>query len=75
MKFAILGPTRKFPFGKVDATDEGELRMGMYADHRAGIVRLEFGKAIAWVGLPSQQARELGQLLIEKADELDRRKS
>jgi len=70
-----LGATSRFPYGKADATDEGELRMALAADHSNGIVRVQFGKPIAWLGLPSREARALAAVLIEKADELDKRKA
>jgi len=70
-----LGATGQFPYGQADAHDEGELRMALAADHRSGIVRIEFGVPIAWLGLPSVEARQLAALLVEKANELDRRKS
>lgn len=70
-----LGATGQFPRGKADATDEGELRLAMAADHQQGIVRILFGKPIAWLGLPSTEARQWAAMLIEKADELDRRKT
>lgn len=70
-----IGATGRYPFGKADASDEGELAMAVMVDHRNGIVRVEFGKPIGWLGIPSVQARELAAILIEKADELDRRKS
>jgi hypothetical protein len=75
IKNFTLGATGKYPRGKADADDEGELRMALAADHANGIVRLEFGKPIAWLGLPSGEARQLAKLLTEKADELDRRKA
>ena len=65
---------RQFPFGKIDATDEGELQLALAADHANGIVRIEFGKPVAWLGLPSQAAREFGRLLVEHANALDARK-
>jgi len=70
-----LGATGAYPYGKTDATDEGELRMALAADPQNGIVRIEFGKPIAWLGLPSRQARELAAALIDKADDLDKRKA
>jgi hypothetical protein len=70
-----FGATGKFPYGHARADDEGELSMGVAADHAQGIVRLQFGKPIVWLGMPSGHARELAALLIEKADELDRRKA
>ncbi len=70
-----LGATGRYPYGKADATDEGELSMAIAADHQVGIVRVAFGKPIAWLGLPSGKARALAALLVEKADELDKRKA
>jgi hypothetical protein len=70
-----FGPTGKFPDGRAGADDEGELQLGMATDHAAGIVRLHFGKPIAWIGLPSGHARALAKMLLEKADELDRSKA
>lgn len=70
-----LGPTGQFPRGLSDPTDEGELRLAMAADHQQGIVRVVFGKPIAWLGLASADARAMAQALVEKADELDRRRT
>lgn len=70
-----LGATGQFPYGKADEQDEGELRMALAADRKNGIVRILFGKPIAWLGLPSTEARALAALLIEKADELDQQKA
>ena len=36
---------------------------------------VEFGKPVAWLGLPAREARELAALLTSKADELDARKA
>jgi hypothetical protein len=76
MKFKALrlGSTGRFPFGKADEEDEGELAMAVAADVPQGIVRVLFGKPISWIGLPAGQARQLGAMLIEKAQELERSK-
>ena len=70
-----LGATGRFPYGKAGDDDEGELAMAIAVDHGDAIVRLQFGKPIGWLGLPSAHARNLAALLIEKADEIDARKS
>jgi hypothetical protein len=70
-----LGATGEFPRGRADATDEGELRLALAADHTNAIVRIEFGKPIAWIGLASSDARALAKMLNDKADEIDKRKS
>lgn len=70
-----IGATGQFPHGPADADDEGELRLAMAADHNQGIVRVVFGKPVGWLGLPSKEARDFAHLLIEKADELDARRT
>jgi hypothetical protein len=70
-----LGATGRFPEGQADAEDEGELRLAVAADYQQALVRIVFGKPITWLGLPATKARAFAQLLIEKADELDARKT
>ncbi len=70
-----LGATGRFQRGQAAADDEGELRMALAADHANALVRIEFGKPIAWLGLPVREARQLAGLLVEKADEVERRKA
>lgn len=60
-----LGATGAFPQGKVNRTDEGELRMAISSD--GNIVRLDFGKPVAWLGLPPNEAKELAALLMHHA--------
>ena len=66
-----LGATGQFPRGKVDERDEGELRMAIAADHQHGIVRVEFGTPVAWLGLPANEARGLARLLLDAAQKLE----
>ncbi len=70
-----IGATGRYPYGQADPTDEGELRLAVAADHAAGIVRLVFGKPVAWIGLPTTEARAFAAALLDKADELDKRKA
>jgi len=70
-----IGATGHFPRGASDETDEGELRLAMATDHQQGIIRVVFGKSVAWIGLPSTEARAFAKALLEKADELDRRRT
>lgn len=71
----LLGETGRAPYGKLDEHDEGELRMALAADSPAGVVRVMFGKPIAWLALPSGEARQFAAMLIEKADEIDKAKA
>lgn len=62
-----FGPTGEFPQGKLDDTDEGALKIGIAYDKLDGIVRVEFGKPIAWLGLPPPEAVGLARLLLRHA--------
>jgi len=70
-----LGATGNYPRGKADDTDEGELQLAVAVDAQMAIIRIAFGKPVAWIGLPAQEARALAAMLTEKADELDRRRT
>lgn len=65
-----LGATGDFPEGKLDETDEGELQIALSSDPAQRVVRLDFGKKIAWLALPPQTARLLAADLAQKAEEL-----
>ena len=63
----ILGATGKFPMPAINDDDEGELRMAVARDTVNGLVRLEFGKPVAWLALPPPEAMELAKLLLKHA--------
>lgn len=62
-----FGPTGTAPQGLLDDTDEGALKMGVAFDKLNGIVRVEFGKPVAWLGLPPPEAIGLAKLLLRHA--------
>ncbi|MCC6775668.1 MAG: hypothetical protein IT537_03370 [Hyphomicrobiales bacterium] len=59
-----IGATGRFPQGKLNDHDEGELRMAIAYDKLDGIVRLEFGKPVAWLGLPPPQAIQFAERIL-----------
>lgn len=61
-----LGATGAFPQGKLNSSDEGELRMAVSSDGR-GLVRVDFGKPVAWFALPANEAKALAALLMRHA--------
>jgi hypothetical protein len=71
---AKMGATGQHPYGKLRPDDEGELTVAMAVDRAQGVIRMEFGKPVAWLALPAAHARHLAKLLVEKADDLDRKK-
>jgi hypothetical protein len=62
-----VGPTGRFPEGKMNRHDEGEIALAIGVQD--GKVVLNFGKPTAWVGFNPDQAQELGMLLIRRAGE------
>lgn len=65
-----FGPTGRFPRGKLEKHDEGELQMGIAIDPREGIIKVIFGKPVVWLGLDADTAEALANNLLEKAEEL-----
>lgn len=66
-----LGATGKYPDGrKLDPTDEGELHAAIATDHANRMVRIEFGKPVAWLCLPPADAVALAAQLVERAKDL-----
>lgn len=57
----LLGPTGEFPEGKARPDDRGELQMAVGIEN--GKVVVHFGTAVNWIGLPAQNAIELGELI------------
>ena len=52
-----------YPEGKLQADDVGALAMRVAADPRKQVVRIEFGKSVAWLGLPKAEALGLADLI------------
>jgi hypothetical protein len=59
------GATGKFSDGKISPDDEGDLRFSLFIQH--GRLILDFGKPVAWIGLTADQAKEIGERMIEAA--------
>lgn len=60
-----LGPTGRFPEGKLNPDDEGEIAIGVaYVE---GKVVFDFGKPIRSLGLTPKQAFEIAGLLQRQA--------
>jgi predicted kinase len=70
VEFLPLGATEKFPRGQLDESDEGEIQIAVATDSRQRIVRIEFGKPVAWLGFPADQARQLAESILKNADRL-----
>lgn len=61
----ILGRTGKFPRGKINNNDEGELLIAIGTDKDKVII--EFGDPVKWMGMYSEQAIAMAETLLECA--------
>ncbi len=66
-----LGPTDKFPQGRINSNDKGEIRMSIFPDEESKVIIVEFGTKLSWIGMPPGQAREMGEALIRHANEME----
>lgn len=56
---------RRYPDGRICASDEGEMDVRIHTDR--GNVVIDFGKPIAWLGMPPSYVREFIKLLEKYA--------
>ena len=64
-----LGPTGKYPDGKLRDDDEGEVQTMIGAVE--GRVVVEFGTPVKWFALPPEMAREWAAAILTKAEEIE----
>lgn len=65
-----LGPTGDYPHGKLSEDDEGGINVALshhIAPDGARMVRLDFGKPVAWLSLPREQAVAFALLILKHA--------
>jgi hypothetical protein len=63
-----LGPTGRFPQGKLTSKDEGEIKIAI--GRAAGKVVIDFGKPTAWIGFPPDDAIEIAKAIVKHAEEI-----
>lgn len=63
-----LGPTGKYPEGKIADNDEGELKLGITT--LKGKIIMDFGKPIHTIGFTKEQAINIANVLFERARNL-----
>jgi len=61
-----IGPTGDYPHGKLNDDDEGGLMTGVtHLD--SGEVIINFGKPVAWFGMPKEIAIDFAKLVLKHA--------
>ena len=63
-----LGPTGDFPRGRLNHADEGELTLAISVVD--GVIRVDFGKKVPWLGLDPDTAPQMASALALKAAQL-----
>lgn len=64
----VVGPTGNFPDGVLTRPgDQGELVMAVSDPDSNGIVHIDFGVEVSWIGLPRDNLVDLCRLLLRKA--------
>jgi hypothetical protein len=66
-----IGPTKDFPRGKLNKDDEGGLKIAIHQE--GDVVRIDFGKKIAWIGLPPTEAITFANIITSHAMEIKSR--
>ena len=61
-----IGASGRYPQGKLDDSDEGELTMAVTRD--GDVIRIDFGKPVAWLAMSAEEALGLARLLVERAN-------
>ena len=65
-----LGALGEFPQGKIDETDEGALRIAVGRDLLNGVVRIDFGTRVTWLGMDIETASEFAAAIIRACMEI-----
>ncbi len=63
-----LGATGTFPAGKLNEHDEGGLRLAIGI--KDGVVMIDFGTEVTWLGLPKAEAVAFAETILRRAKEL-----
>ena len=67
-----LGPSGKFPAGRVDRTDRGEIGIAVSAIRSHKLVRVDFGTSLTWFAMGPDQARAFAAELTQRANDLEK---
>lgn len=63
-----FGATKKFPEGKLNENDEGEIKFGI--THAEDRVIMNFNTAVKWIGFTKEQAIQVAETLIKHSKEI-----
>lgn len=67
---AGLGATGRYPQGKLNEDDEGELQFGIARD--GSKIVFNFGKSVHWIAMDTALAKQIAALLMKHVDDIER---
>jgi len=70
-KDSRIGPTGKYPNGPMNKNDAGELAVAISTNKKKGIITIDFGTSLSWLGLTVDDAKMLVKILNERIDDLE----
>ena len=59
-----LGPTGKFPKGKISEHDDGGLKVAIGVDKNHNRIIIDFGTKVSWIGFSAEEAEMLAISLL-----------
>lgn len=62
---AGVGPTGRFPEGKLTENDDGEIAFAVF--RKDGKIIVDFGGPVSWFGMNPEQAKALAKILIKNS--------
>lgn len=66
-----LGPTGRFPLGKISDSDDGEIRIAIAADPTTKTIIFNFGTLVRWIAFPREDAKKLAEVIVQRLRELE----
>lgn len=63
----------KYPRGKINPHDEGELGLRIFIDDATSTVIVDFSKPVIWVGFSAADARHIAAMLVQQAERIEQR--
>ena len=61
---------QRYPHGKLNTDDRGSLALAMAVDKAKGVIIIDFGKPVDWIGLRLEDAELIRDMLTAKMLEL-----
>ena len=65
-----VGPTGEYPKGRINADDQGELKVAMGINEEHKRIMIDFGTSVSWLGLGVEEAEAFANGLLDNVRRL-----